>query len=186
MGREHALREDEDAMKPTKALLLELHEMHFALLMSSRNARWQQSGELLLNEEQVRADEELTLERGTTELAAFVPWVRLRRPSSCDLAQRCSSIRPENTETLFAVLVHGHRRAAQVAEHLLDAALEENELRLATVAAERVREHREAAKTLERIRCRVSSRSKMLTASPANAAMTGAMTATASMTARVA
>ncbi len=141
-----------------ETLLLELFESHVALLVTSRGARWERRSELLLEEEQLRADEELRLAEGTSLLTSLVPSTPHATGSSRALALRCTREVPGDAAQALASLVEGHQRAGRLSERLALAAHGERRLDLVTAAARLAADHEQAARTLARIQRRVRAR----------------------------
>lgn len=141
-----------------EALLMDLYDSHIALLLASRGARWDRHSELLLEEEQLRAEEELTLAEGTSALSELLPSDGETAQSSRALAMRCTREVPADTMTALASLIDEHRRATLIAERLLEAADEEQDTLVAAVAARLASEHAQAARTLDKLRRRVHAR----------------------------
>lgn len=141
-----------------EGLLLELFESHIALLVVSRGARWERRSELLLEEEQLRADEELKLAEGTSLLTSLAPSARHATGSSRALALRCTREPPGNATAALASLVEGHRHAGVLSQRLAAAAHDEGRLDVVTAAARLAADHDHSARTLARIERRARAR----------------------------
>lgn len=142
----------------TDALLKDLYESHITLLLASRSARWDRHSELLLEEEQLRAEEELTLAEGTAELTLLLPKEQQRASSSRALAMRCTVEAPADTATVLTALIEEHRRASGLAEQLSESAESSGEENIGAVASRLAFEHDQAALALETLRRRVQAR----------------------------
>lgn len=135
-------------MTTVNALLSDLYVWHVALLVSARDARWDRQPELLLIEEQLRAEEELTLAEATETLAELLADAgcapRLAR-EMWDCAHRAPA---PDAVTALSGLVEGHRAAGALAARLADVAACADDEEVWEAAELRALEHAEAARVL--------------------------------------